>query len=310
MTRQRTKIKETKSRPPSGAIFKTPPHTGIWISLTVGAALLTIAVLLALWLLKQPISALVFWMGLAAFVALIGGVIFVYRAGALFSLRYTLTRNGLDIRWGWLAHRIPIGDISAMTIVPADALSRRWMGIFPVPNGWVGQQGDAHYYAPSPEDKIVRVDIDAAKIFVSPKDAEVFIEAWQSRVPLGATQHWHHKTIRRGWLRHPIWVDTLARRLVLGAIALTLILVGGVFTQYPTLPEKISLSMGALGQPAALVAREQLLWLPAGGAIVLLFNLLLGAIYYGKNKFAAYMLWFLAAVVQIGLWVGARLVIG
>ncbi len=296
---------------PKGQSFGASTRKIALIFLAIGVAILTLSLGAIPLFRAQPVSAARFWTGVAILAGSIIGVLFIYRAFALFTLKYTLTRNGLDIRWGLLSHRIPIDLIKTMTIVTADARpSRRWLGIIPVPSEWLGQQNNAYFYNPSMEGGTVRVDIEGAEIFVSPTSAESFIAAWEVRAPLGTTQHWQNEIIRRGWLRYPIWVDPLARRLILGAIALTLVLAGGVFSQYPDLPEKINLSMNALGQSSVLVAREQLLWLPAGGAIILLFNLLLGAAYYGKNKFAAYMLWFLAAMVQIGLWVGVRLVIG
>ena len=296
---------------PQGQRFDASTRRISAICLAGGVILFALSLGTMIALRDNAVSAILFWMGLAALVGIFISAILIYRAIALFSLRYTLTRNGLDIRWGLFSHRIPIDQIKTMVPVTTDALpARRLLGAFTVPRWWLGRWRNAYFYAPTDTEKLVRVESDEAEIFASPIDADAFIAAWQARVPLGTTQHWHHEIIRHGFLRHQLWIDPLARRLVLGAIALTLVLVGGVFARYPSLPAQIPLQMTALGQSAALVARGQLLWLPVGGVVLLVFNLLLGAAYYGKNRFAAYVLWFLAALVQIGLWVGVRLVLG
>jgi len=46
------------------------------------------------------------------------------------------------------------------------------------------------------------------------------------------------------------------------------------------------------------------------GPAIFLLNLVLGLFLYKKDRMLTALLWFLAAVVQIGLWLGVRLVVG
>jgi hypothetical protein len=52
------------------------------------------------------------------------------------------------------------------------------------------------------------------------------------------------------------------------------------------------------------------LWLPGVGGAILLINLILGIIWHQKERLAAYLIWFLAILVQSGLWVGLRMLVG
>ncbi|HFB52276.1 MAG TPA: hypothetical protein ENJ48_01155 [Anaerolineae bacterium] len=290
----------------SGQIFTPKKHRGGWICLSIGGVLLAIALLLANISRTQPVSAAQFWRILGAALAFIAAMVFLYRAAALFLLRFWFTRNGLKIRWGAATIRIPIDAIRAITPAPAMPVCTL-LGIT-LPRWWLCRREGMWLFATGAASDSLVVKTAATEIYISPADTAAFVSAWEKRVPLGATQPWQSAIERRGLWAYPLWFDRLARVLGGAAILLTLILVGAVFARYPALPTAVRLSPGA-GQSVAIIPRSQLLWIPYSGIIILLLNGLLGIFWYKKDRLATYLLWSLTIVVEIGLWVGFRMVV-
>ncbi len=258
----------------------------------------------------RPVSAGLFWPAMAALAAYgltLGGG---YRALALFRLRYFITRNGLEVDWGAAVRRIPLPAITA--IVPAEEIDlppRRIFGLL-LPVWWPGRWRGAQYWATAPLNQAVAVQTETQTFVLSPADRAAFINAWQVRVPLGPTQDWAQGITRRGWGGYPLWQDRVIMRLGLGAISLAAILVGAVMTAYPAWPAAIPIRFNALGQAVSIANRQYLLGVALSGPLILLLNLGLGIILYKKDRMLTALLWFMAAVVQIGLWVGIRLALG
>jgi len=295
---------------PYGQSFKPIKHAGGWI--TLGAALLFLAG--GSWAVAQmrgrPVSAELFWPAMAALVAYGLSLWGVYRAPALFRLRYFITRNGLEIDWGVAVRRIPLPAIIAVT--PAEEVElppRRIAGLY-LPAWWPGRWRGVQYLATAPLNQAVAVQTETQTFILSPTDRAAFIEAWQVRIPLGPTQDWPAGVTRRGWGGYPLWQDRVIMRLGLGAILLAVILVGATMTAYPAWPATIPIRFNALGQAVSIANRQYLLWVALSGPLILLLNLGLGIILYKKDRMLTALLWFVAAVVQIGLWVGIRLVVG
>ncbi len=297
-------------KPPQGQLFKPGTHRGGWICLGVGATLLAVAAGLVITFPGRPVSAALFWVGLAALVSIVAGGYALYRAATLFLLQYTISRNGLEVDWGVARLRVPMSQIETIAPLknPPDLPERRLFGV-PLPNWWLGRWRGVDFYAPAAGPSLVVETTSGGKIVLSPATGDALVAAWQLRLPLGATRHWRHEIIRRGWWGWPLWFDPLARWLGIGAVLLTLILVGAFFVIYPSLPAAIPIGQ-TIGPGAAIASKRSLLWIPASGTAILLLNLLLGAIWYRKDRVATYLFWFLAMVVQVGLWLGVRMVVG
>lgn len=295
---------------PHGKQFKPAPHPGGWITLALAILFLGLGIRLIAILPGQPVSAPTFWMGIGAMLGVGLGCYFFYRAVAFLLLRYSLTRNGLEIRWGALTRRIPIGSI--IELLPAETISFSGPQIIRtrLPYWWVWRWGKIVSFATAPMQNSLRLRAKEGDFIISPEDVEAFRAAWELRAPLGPTQKWKPEVIRRSVWGHPLWSDQLALRLGTGAILLCLILVGSFFTDFPSWPAAMPIRFNALGQASAIVSRQQLLWIPAGGAIVLVFNLILGFLWYRHERLATILLWFVAMLVQIGLWTGIRMVTG
>ncbi len=292
----------------SGQIFTPKKYRGGWICLTIGGVLLAVAVYLATIAATRPVSIELFWTIIGVLTSAVLATIFLYRAIALFLLRFRLTRNGLKIRWGATTLRIPIAAIRAITPAPAMPVCTV-LGIT-LPRWWLCRREGMWLFATGAASESLVVKTAATEIYISPQNAEAFIRVWQKRVPLGTTQAWSFAIERRGVWAYPLWFDRVARYLGLGALLLTLIMVGATFTRYSHLPPAIHLLSGAASASSAIVSREQLLWIPYGGIAILLLNGVLGILWHKKEPLATYLLWSLTIVVEIGLWAGFRMAVG
>lgn len=269
---------------------------------------------LGVWLIQglpeQPISAAFFWTGFFSLVCLGLALYCLYLAFAFFQLSYIFDRNGLQIRWGGLTRRIPIQEI--VSIMPADTVplpAKKCLKL-PLPNWWVGTWDKVSFYTTTTLPRSLVVRTTQGDIVISPKDPQAFINAWQLRIPLGPTQVWSHEILRWPFLNLPLWFDPLAWRLGGGAILLYLILLGATLTTYPTWPSTIPIGFNTFGQADVIANREQVVWFLGGGGIILLLNLILGASWYQKERLAAYLLWLIAILVQISLWITIRVIAG
>ncbi len=295
---------------PQGKIFKPIPHRGGWITLGLAALFFALATAALCALRGRPVNGTTFWLALSSLAAYGLSLFFVYRACTLFQLKYYLDRNGLEIRRGTLTQRIPIGNISSVQSVDDLSTPARQIFGFPLPNWCIFSRGNTIFRTTASLPESLAVQTDEAVYIISPQNSREFIEAWQLRLPLGPTQHWQQEVIRHSVWAHPLLQDSLGLRLIGGAALLTLILVGAVMIAYPGWPAVIPIRFDALGRSAGIAQRRQLLWIPVGGVIIFLFNLFLGLFFYKKDRVAAYLLWFVAMVLQIGLWMGVRMIVG
>ncbi len=295
---------------PQGKIFKPVPHRGGWITLGLAVLFFALATAALCALRGRSVNGVTFWLALSSLTAYGLSLFFVYRSCALFQLQYYLDRNGLEIRRGSIIRRIPVGNITA--IQPADELTTPARQIFgrPLPNWCILAWRNTVFQTTASLPESLAVQTDEAVYIISPQNAPEFMEAWQLRLPLGPTQRWQEETIRHSVWAHPLLRDNLGLRLIGGATLLTLILVGAVMIAYPGWPTAIPIQFDALGRSAGIAQRQQLLWIPVGGVIIFLFNLFLGLFFYKKDRVAAYLLWFVAMVLQIGLWIGVRMIVG
>jgi len=299
---------EPRRAVPHGKTFAPLPSAGKWVTVALAILFLGLAGWLGRLLPALPVAGRTFWLGATALLCAALGLHFLYRALTLFRLRYTITRNGVTIDWGAGVRRIPMGHITGIASA-AGVPPHRPFGI-PLPCWWPGRWRGVVYHATAPMHTSLAVETVTEKVVISPAGAEEFIRAWQVRASLGPTRRWLPGVERRSVFAHPLLTDAVGRRLLGGAALLSLILVGATMTAYPAWPPVIPIHFGALGQALTIADKQHLLWIPAGGALIFLFNAALGLLWYRRNRLAAYLLWFTAMLVQVGLWVGVRMVVG
>lgn len=288
--------------------FKPVPHRGGWILLGLSALLLILALWFSAIAAARPLSASLFWWSLTALICLGLGLYLLYRAIALFMLGYHIDRNGLKILAGPLTYCIPMRDIEA--VVPIESTSADTSGLpGRLPAWWLWGLGARRNFAPADTQQTLMVQTAQVSWLIAPLRRHEFVRAWELRRPLGPTQVWPARVERWFFFNWDLWFDDLTWRLAGGAFALNLVVLGGALSAYPSWPAQFLVNVNAFAATLPLT-REQLLWLPLGASLVLLINLLLGAYWYFRDVMLAYTLWSLALLIQVGAWIGLRLIAG
>lgn len=274
---------------------------------------------LAAWLFSllrgQPVSPLAFWLGLFFVASLVAGGLLLYWSFATFRLRYFLDRNGLLVRWGLARQRVPLAQIEA--VVPGQDLHgpvRHFRGLV-MPGlrsgeGELAGIGAARFLTSASLAESLAIRTASRAYVISPRDRESFVDAWQVRVPLGPTQSWPEDWQWTGPGKLPLWSDRVTWGLAGGALVLFIYLLGFVFYRYESLPQSLPVHFNALGQADRIANKDFLLNLTAVGGLLLLFNLTLGAYLHQRERLGAYFLWAVAGLVQLGLLIAMRTMIG
>jgi len=293
----------------SGVIFQATPHNGSRFILILGCILLGMGVWLAVYLFSLPISSSVFWSGLASFFMMALGGYFIYRAITLFQLKYTLNRNGIAIHLGTYVQYIPFRNI--ITIIPAESVSlpaRKLFGIR-MPNWWIWRWDDVMFCTTADVHHSLVIQTPSGAYTISPRNKDKFMQAWQLRTSMEPTQEWSQTRHYGKLFNSSAWFDTSALQLIATAILLCIGLIGMTFTLYPTLPNVPIIEINSHGETGMTMYRYQFLWIPTIGVIILIFNLIFGIHWHKHDKLTAYMLWILAIIVQIGLSIGAWMIV-
>jgi hypothetical protein len=231
----------------------------------------------------------------------------LYWALVAFKLSYHLNRNGLAIQWG-LAQQQLIPFESIKEIIPAKELPltqvEGGIKLAGLRFGWgqLPDHGPVKFYATTALSASLLVVTSHHSLFISPRQPENFIKAWQARQALGPTQHWS-VGLRRSWpLSIPFLTDPVTWWLLSLALLACLALFGYISLIYPDLAPSLPIHFDSLGHADRTADKITLLMLPAAGAAVIVFNALLGSLIYRWEKVAAYLLWGSAVAIQIFLW--------
>lgn len=287
--------------------FRAYPTRSGFIALAIvimaGGTSLTLANLLLQQ--NQPPAIFKYIMGLLVAVGITA--IALHWALIAFKLGYYLNRNGLSIQWGLGQQQIPITAVK--TIVRGATIS-------PVPNfrglnlgglrfGWSksAEYGSLKFRATAPLRQSLLIVTAGEAYVISPDRPDSFLKAWQTRQALGPTQQWRLQVQRQWPLNIPLLADPLTWCLLAGSALLCLALFGYIALRYPELPQALPVHFDSLGRADRIADKMSLFILSAAGATVWSMNAFLGGLIYRREKVAAYLLWAVAAVMQLCLWV-------
>ena len=290
--------------------FKPVSHYGGWITAGLTGGTWLIAFILLNLLPEQTSYSLMFWLFILAGVFSLMGLYFAYQTFVLLSLVYVWTRNGLEVRWGRTRYRLPIADVQTITTTTPSALPmRRKFGLI-LPDWVLPNASETRFFNPSRTPDLLLVQAPDQSWVLSPENGAEFIRAWELRQNLGPTQIWQKTVLREGVLAWPIWYDKLAWLLIGGAVALGLVVMGSALLIYPSWPTHVPIHLLNFNQPDFIATSEQLLWLPVAGLAALVINLSLGLFWYRSEPMLAYLIWTVALVVQVMVWVALRVLVG
>jgi hypothetical protein len=287
--------------------FEPYPTRSGFVSLGLAIVSGAAAIFLLNLLAQQNELFAAFLLFIALLLALAVTVSALYWTIIVIKLRYYLDRNGVAIRWGLTQYFIPFENIK--TIIPGKDLpvppSFWGLNVAGLRLGWghLIEYGSLNFHATaSLVDSLLVVTPDRTYV-ISPLHPDRFFKAWQARQSLDPTHQWPTDVYRSWPLNIPLLVDPLAWWLLGLAGLFCLALFGYLAFIFPDLPASLPVHFNALGRADRIADKSRLLILPAAGVIVLLADALLGELFYQQEKFAAYLLWGSAAVMQLCLWV-------
>jgi hypothetical protein len=235
-----------------------------------------------------------------------------YWAWGYFSLRYVVTRDGLEIRWAASRQVVPMESITRVTggsPYIAGLSGFHWPG-HEVGRAQVEREGggllDTLVYATTEPDDQVLVVTHHLAYAISPVDQSEFVEEFKRRRSLGPVQRIEQETRQPRWARLGLWHDWTALRLIAVAALLNALAFAWLVWRFPSLPDPVAIQYRfdpAIGEAVALVSRARsYVWtLPIIGLAVVVANVGLGAIVYSRARLAAVLLAFGAVLTQLAL---------
>ncbi|MCE7939423.1 hypothetical protein DCC79_13060 [bacterium] len=293
-------------------VFRPAPSRGGWIGVALVVAAVAVEAMLAAAAWSDGPGPRAAMLGILAAVLLPASVFVAYWAWGFFSLRYTLTRDGLTIAWAASRQIVPmeaITHILAGRPYAAPLRGFRWPG-HEVGRTIIRDDNDHPqttlvYATTEPAGQIVIVTPSLAYA-ISPADPVAFIDDFKMRRRLGPVQVLQQHTEQARWARSTLWRDPTGLALLAAGFLLNVLAWAWLTWKYPGLPAEVNVqfrydpvlrsSVPEVLQPLATVWR-----LPQIGLAGLVANGALAALVHGRARMAALLLLLGAVLVQVGL---------
>jgi hypothetical protein len=250
-----------------------------------GLAILALAAagLWSLWRATQAVVGPVFLLYLLpSLLALALVPVLAYRAYAMWRAYYVLERDGLRLYWGLRAEDIPMDAVrwvrpagEALSSLPLPLL--RWpgsvLGVRRLPDG-----GQMEFMAVQTS-SLILVATPGRIFAISPDHPEDFLHKFQRFTELGSLTPLPARSVYPTFLLARVWASPLARYLLLGGLALSLLLLGWVSLSIPG-HQTISLGFTPEGLTGDPVPAVQLLLLPVLNSFFFLADVLAGLFFF------------------------------
>ncbi len=288
---------------------RPPLAIGLLSGAIIGAALLSIHLILVHTMRQQEIGMNLFLMGVLLLITLPLWGLWLYGMLELATLRYVVDRNALTIRTWFQQHTIPhreIREILSGAEIEADQGFRglSWPG-FMRGSTRTPSQETLLVMGTQPLERQLVVVTEHARYAISPRDAEAFLHSYARHRDLGPMESVPHAVEARTIAAWPIWRDRAFWLALLLGFAANLALIAYAMSRYAHLPAIVPMHWNALGQIDRLAPKTWVFSIPAIGTLALAVNLLLGLGLSFRERFGARLLAWASVGVQAGLWLAA-----
>ena len=270
-----------------------------------GALLLNISVVgfLIILALSQPVGGFFILYLILSLVAFIPVPIIAYRLLALLRAKYSISREGVSIRWGLRSEIIPI---SAIEWVRADedipfSLPQPRFSVEGAVLGTINHADLGPIEFISSTNRSLTLIATPQKVYaISPADSRSFINAFNRSAEMGSIEPIQAKSLGADFLAASLLKDKLARSLIFSAIILSIALLVVVSFIIPT-RTTIPFGFTPIGQALETSPSERLLLLPFLSILMLVVDIALGAYFYRKEGFrtAAYFVFASALILPL-----------
>lgn len=231
--------------------FLPPRRRGRNLHLVLIAILITIVVILAVLISRQPIGLAFTVFVILAVLAFLPIPILVYRLFSLTRAKYNLDRDQLTLTWGLRVEQIPVSEIE--WVRPLTTFSESIpKPFFRLPGSVLGLRrhpdlGPVEFLAS--DEKSLLLVATSRKIFaISPEDPANFLQAIQRAIEMGSLTPSVSKSIFPSFVVVHAWDNLAARYLWLAGLFLNIGLLAWVSLMAPSLGR---ISLGFLPSTAA-----------------------------------------------------------
>jgi hypothetical protein len=235
------------------------------------------------------------WLLLLGILVLIPLPLLVYNLYGLLSATYTLERDGLRLRWGLRGEDIPLQEIEWLRNAEELGFTLPLPAIR-LPGAVVGTRnveglGRVEFMA-SDVNNLLLVATPRCVFVISPVDMRAFERAFRRAMEMGSLSPMAAYSTQPVIFLRQMLADRWVRILLAVSVFLLIGLLVVVALQLPG-RELVSLGFDSDGLPREAGPVQQLLLLPALGAVVLLVDLIGGMFLYHrwKQHLIAYLLW-------------------
>jgi hypothetical protein len=256
-----------------------------------------------------------FLLGLALCLALVLAAMLAYMAWCSLTLSYTFRGDNLVLRCGGVRHVVPLAGVSGVVAPGAEVKGKpvavRWRGLSGrVPGYLIGpghstQIGPVLAFASSPAGGLLYVQTPGLAYALSPErplalmeelnkrrvEADIHVAEVAEEVDLAPRAALSGLS---AW-GYGLWVDRVARALMLGGLALCALLFGYMGLVYASLPTHLPMHWNAQAQVDRIGSPQELLRLPVFALAVWLANAGFG--WWAQRRERATTLFLLAGAV-------------
>ena len=202
-----------------------------------------------------------------------------YRAYALGGAFYALERDGVRLHWGLRSEDIPMDAVLQVQQAGelSEALPLPWLRW---PGSVIGMRdlsdGRRIEFMASTASSLVLITTAERTFAISPEDANTFLQSFQRFIELGSLSPLPARSIYASFLLARVWNTRVARYMLLGGLALSLLLLAWVSLIVPS-HDQIVLGPFTHGEPTSAV---YLLLLPVLNSFIFLVDLILGLFFF------------------------------
>lgn len=268
------------------SIFIEPPRrVGYVFHILALVFLISSAGLLVNQAIQMPLGPAFLFYLLGGLLAVFPAPVLSYRLYALYRSGYTLSREGVQLRWGLREENVPMTEIDWVRLdstleYPLKLPRIRW------PGGLLGvrtqkELGEVEYLA-SRGKGLVLIGAKKGVYAISPIDQKEFIQTFRQQIELGPLESFEARSVYPTFLLTEIWKSRLGRYLLLTGLFLNLALLIWVAIVVPN-QETISLGFTPNGALLPPVAGTQLFLLPILSVFFLLANFV-AAVYFHRRE--------------------------
>lgn len=286
------------------------PSTRLGVLVGIGIVVLIAAIDAGLlWrAIHGPINGLTFVCAFLALLTLVPLAAIVYRIYDLLHLRYEFDRNRLLITTAAVKQVVPMRSIQRVLVdstrvTPGTGREARisglvWPGCY-VGHGDVKNIGLTLFYGVTPPRDQVIVVTPALAYGISVPDVQEFEKVFGACQALGPQTEVHQQSTRAVFVDWPIWRDRIAQGVLLGGVLLCALLFAILLLRYPHLPNVLPMHYDTAGRVDRIAPRSEAFDLPIIGLIAWATNLVLGILFYRRQRMLSYLAWSGTLVVLI-----------